>query len=355
MKYDCDVLIVGAGPAGAVAARILALQGMKTIMLDPLGSAGPKVGESLPGAINPLLKATGLLPWFEQCAPLKNNGNFSSWGGRISTTDFIRDPYGYGWHVDRQRFDQCLREAAIHAGAKFIRQSLTSMTEVGRRIFAVANNDSIQTNWVIDASGKSRTVARRLGSTASRDRPLMSLFSWSICHHPDTRSVVEAVPEGWWYTAGLPGNRRVLALQLVPNKAKELLRQPEHFFYSLRRTKYISQWFLGDIVLHEPINITDAAGSHLKNVYGKNWIAAGDAALSFDPLSAQGIYNAIYTGMRSAEAVYELLHHGSHALIEQYSARIAEIHDVYQREIRFYYQQEQRWPEELFWITQQAI
>src|ERR1044071_1155793 len=56
----CDVLIGGAGPAGAIAGRQLALAGLSVVMADRLTPRPPKIGETLPGAAIRLLKAIGL-------------------------------------------------------------------------------------------------------------------------------------------------------------------------------------------------------------------------------------------------------------------------------------------------------
>jgi flavin-dependent dehydrogenase len=51
-----DVLIAGAGPAGAVAARVLARAGRRVLLIDDSRPDLPKVGESLPGAARPILQ-----------------------------------------------------------------------------------------------------------------------------------------------------------------------------------------------------------------------------------------------------------------------------------------------------------
>ncbi|WP_392435896.1 NAD(P)/FAD-dependent oxidoreductase (plasmid) [Yersinia sp. HM-2024] len=349
MPILCDVIVVGAGPAGAVAARVLALKGLDVIMLDKSISSQPKVGESLPGAITPLLQATGLYPWFLKSKPLRNYGNISIWGSDSpQETDFINDPYGCGWHVDRPRFENYLREAAIDAKARFLHKPLTSVKTTAQSVEVNAGDCTITARWIIDASGKSRTVAERLGGIIHRGPPLLSLYSWYSSHHADTRSIVEAIPTGWWYSAGLPEDKRVLALQVNPKEAR-LYRQPADFIAHLRDSQHIKRWFADDEHHDAPVHMTDATGSHLVNVSGQRWLAIGDAALSFDPLSSQGIYNSVYTGLRGAQAVFASLNNGDQTLLTEYNERILTIYSTYKEEIRRYYRQEQRWPEESFW------
>jgi flavin-dependent dehydrogenase len=85
---------------------------------------------------------------------------------------------------------------------------------------------------------------------------------------------------------------------------------------------------------------------------GAGWIAAGDAALAFDPLSSQGILTALYTGMRAAEAVVAT-HHGDRVALAHYAARIDAIAATYHQQLRQYYAIEQRWHDAPFWRKRQ--
>jgi flavin-dependent dehydrogenase len=107
MSKSFEVAVIGAGPAGSVASLVLARQGRSVIMLDSLEGPKRKVGESLPSAARPILKHLGLLPLADNGIHLISHGNNSAWGStEIQTTDYIRDPNGPGWHLDRPRFDE---------------------------------------------------------------------------------------------------------------------------------------------------------------------------------------------------------------------------------------------------------
>jgi flavin-dependent dehydrogenase len=81
---------------------------------------------------------------------------------------------------------------------------------------------------------------------------------------------------------------------------------------------------------------------------GDGWLAAGDAALSFDPLSSQGLFNALYTGLASAEATERALS-GDFSGVSDYVAKLAEIDTVYQRNLTAWYELERRWSNQEFW------
>src|SRR5688572_16521968 len=128
---DVDVFILGAGPAGCCAALNLA-PFYRTLMIDRSAMPKPRVGESLPPAANPLLKDMGLLDEFRGQGHLPYYGNRSRWGSEeLRETDFIRDPMGHGWHLDRRAFEIWLRNKAIERGAKLLAPARLAHVEWG--------------------------------------------------------------------------------------------------------------------------------------------------------------------------------------------------------------------------------
>lgn len=352
---DCDAIVVGGGPAGAVAARVLSLSSKRVVLLDASNVNRQKIGESLVGAARPMLNKIGLLPWFEGQSTQENKGNLSSWGdGKLRETDFIRDPYGCGWHLDRQYFDQNLRNAAEDAGAIWVKQRLSSLTETDNSLSVQAGDLTISAQWLINASGTSQFVACQLGALRQKDSPLFAVHAWFECTSEDTRSVVEAAPSGWWYTAGLPNGQRIVSFFTLVPQAKAMIRDKSLFISALQETKYVAARCSLEKVLRNPIHLVEATGGYLEKAVSSRWIAVGDAAVSFDPLSSQGIYNAIYTGLRGAEAVKAVLTDNDRSLLLQYDERIQSIRDAYRREVSHYYRQEQRWPQNAFWKVHQA-
>lgn len=77
-------------------------------------------------------------------------------------------------------------------------------------------------------------------------------------------------------------------------------------------------------------------------------LAVGDAALAFDPLSSQGLFNALYTGLRGAQAVHRALQ-GQQQALAPYLSVLHSVRQACLRQIGYHYQREQRWPDELFW------
>jgi 2-polyprenyl-6-methoxyphenol hydroxylase-like FAD-dependent oxidoreductase len=217
---DIDVAIIGAGPAGAAAG--LALGGRaRVLLIDRVAEPAPRIGESLIPAARRLLSDLGVLKAFEAEPHPPYLGNRSVWGGDWAETDFLRDPDGAGWHLDRVRFETFLRKAAGARGCRIIAPAkLETIAARGAGGWDIAVTDGrdrleIEAKVVIDATGRAATVAKRLGAARKNSDRLTARWIRGQTSGETSRtagfSTVESEAEGWWYTAPLADGTRVLA------------------------------------------------------------------------------------------------------------------------------------------------
>ena len=103
-----------------------------------------------------------------------------------------------------------------------------------------------------------------------------------------------------------------------------------------------------------PSSMVVSAGSLVRRpVVGANWIATGDAALAFDPLSGQGVLKSIETGTRCAAAIARYFA-GDPNAFGAYDSWVQETYQTYLSERRQFYSGVLRWPSSQFWRRRQS-
>ena len=356
-----DVAVIGSGPAGASIALQLARSRIQTLVVERGSVARDRPGESLSPAATPLIARLGLLSAFLETRPAPCHGNRSSWSadGALTDHDFIRDRNGHGWHIDRPRFGRMLIAQARLAGASCLTGARLSAVDEASdfgwtlRIETAEGESEIQARFVVDASGRSSVVARALAARrqhADRLTAVTAFLETSGSPCPDSTTLVEAVDYGWWYSAVIPDGRLAVSLMSDPDILARLgatrtpswlalLAATEHSRERVLRNGY------GEAA---ELEISPAGSSLLQPCAGDGWLAAGDAAASFDPLTSCGIATALATGVHAATAVREYLGGNWRAPIE-YGEQVALRYHLLLPLLRAYYAAETRWSDAPFW------
>ena len=164
------------------------------------------------------------------------------------------------------------------------------------------------------------------------------------------RLLLEGTAEGWWYTAELPGRRRIAAFLTDPDLLggatleawRRRLRQTEHVRRALP-TRGRPGRFL----------VRPAESAILSSSAGAGWAAVGEAALALDPVSGSGLRCVFDDAVTTAEAVTEALEGDGDAL----AAREETLSAFFQRYLigrREIYGQETRWSRRRFWRRRRA-
>jgi flavin-dependent dehydrogenase len=363
-----DVLILGGGPAGCATALSLLAAGLapaQVLVVEASDYASDRIGESIPPDTRVLLAELGVLDSFlaERHEPC--HGSASSWGDdALGYNDFLFSPYGHGWHLDRRRFDAWLaaqveaRGVALRRGMRFsdVHEagpagacvSLGRTAQLGERVTA---------RFVVDATGSRSRYATRLGA---KPRVLDMLVSVSAQFELGAHAgfaaltLLEAVDYGWWYAAKLPRDRVAVAVASshVLHKQRRF-DDPRAWLEALAHTRHVGPRLADGRPLADTFNVCTAPSYVLDRAWGDHWLAVGDAASAFDPISSQGIYKALADGLRGGQAIAATLR-GDQQALAHHQRELELRFTRYAQQRASFYAQEQRWPDATFWQQRRA-
>ncbi|HSR50035.1 MAG TPA: FAD-dependent monooxygenase [Acidobacteriota bacterium] len=353
---ECDVCVIGAGPAGSSFARRMAQLGYQVVMVEKLAFPRPHIGESLPPGILPLLDQLEMRAAIEKAGFLRPREAHVLWPGRetqhqegrnrdrgeresgdreagepLSTADGADAP---GFQVERGHFDDLLLRGACQAGVRLLQPAYpllpllpVEQDQDPRQLVEVALQDSatrvrLRCRFIADASGR-RGV---LGGIKERSAPrTLALYAyWRDVPGEGDETRVEARSDCWYWGAPLPGGTFNACVFLDPGHLAELPEDletaaggGEHPALSnrdvlqeiyetlLERSHLLHACLQG--VPQTAVEACDATSTADLDPVNFCWIKLGEAALSIDPLSSQGVQAAIRSGLQGAATVHTIL------------------------------------------------
>lgn len=352
-----DVLIAGAGPAGCASAIRLTQLGLSVGLSDSVDDAKLKIGESIPGAILRMLNTLGINELSEllessEFGPC--HANCAAWGSEDWLfNDGIQNPEGGGWHVLRNRFDAGLRQKAHEMGVSYFNGLIDTIStsqdgfEVDFKRKEPYLPPNLTARFLVDASGRACAVLRQLKVERLFFEDQMAAFCWVNDDSEDTLTRVKTVKDGWWYSSVLPNKQRVIAFHGMSTVVADFVRDPALFLHEFAKSGTIETEFSVEAIF-EGVQARDASVSRASEIFGQNWIAIGDTACAMDPITSQGIFHAMYTGIRGAEAIAQSLN-GEKSALSNFSNAVARVFDTNQSLRMHHYTQELRFTENPYW------
>lgn len=351
MNYD--LVIIGAGVASAAALITLKNAPIRIAVIAPDESSTFKIGETLGPVGVEELRRLGLLENFKREQHWPSFEKFSCWGNDTLIKAPQFGPTNESWYLDRTRFESFLwKEAQKTSFDYFPSRALSAKQDDG--LWRVETSDTtVSGKLLLDASGRSAVIAR---NHLSRNRHDKLVAAYTVLDQvaddieATKATLIEALPNGWFYSVLIPGNRLVVSWFTDSDLLPAHITQSDSVWealldqsvYTLKRIE--TAGFTREAIP----KVVDASTITTETVVKDNLLTAGDAATSFDPLSSHGMTTALWSGRRVAEGIMAKTE-GNDSILEAYADSFSKGTDKYLKEKGEIYAQEVRFIDESFW------
>ena len=322
MPQDCDILVIGGGPAGSTAAAMLADHGHDVVLLEQAEHPRFHIGESLLPANMSLLRRLGVEEAVAAIGVFKPGAEF------VDDETGQRTAYGFdlsmnqstisAYQVPRAPFDEILFRNAAHRGARTAeRTRVTQVTPAspGGRAAVVAERDGATEEYaprfILDATGRDTFMTGKLGTKQSnKQNSTAAVYAhWRGVQQQLNEQpgfiTIHLAADGWFWMIPLPDD--VMSIGFVGNaEVFKNRRGSAHDLYldRLNRSPTVAARMHGA----ERISDITATGNYsyrATSAFGEGWMAIGDAFAFLDPVFSSGVLLAMTgaeLGVEVAEA-----------------------------------------------------
>ena len=317
---DCDVLVVGGGPAGSTIAALLAERGRRVVLVEKDHHPRFHIGESLLPQNLPLFDRLGVRAEVEQSSIRKHGIEFvSPYHGKGVYYDFAKaldKRFPYSFQVRRSTFDHILLNNAAAKGAEIIegcRVTEIDIPEDGPASILGRDEAGEARRWtasfVVDASGRDTLLAAQMSMKERNPRnnsaAIFGHFSGArrLPGKAEGNITIVWFDHGWfWFIPLSDGTTSIGAVCPAPflkNRGTDLTS----FFMQVVASCPEIADRLKQATLVGAVTATGNYSYDSQRTSGRNYLLVGDACAFIDPVFSTGVYLAMTTAFWGADAI----------------------------------------------------
>jgi len=321
LATDFETIVIGGGPAGSTTAALLAMKGLKVLILERELFPRSHVGESLLPASLPIFDSLGVRDAIDNAGFLKKYGAAMVWGNERSIWSWLfaetKGPYSHSYQVTRPEFDTILLDNARGKGVH-VREQCQVLSPMFSKDDATitgvefinqdGNHETLTSNLVIDASGQQTLFANQFNlkdwDVAFKHLAIYGYYTGGEhLPSPDQGSIfIESFENGWVWKIPLHDGTTSVGVVMDSDWAQAEIKKSSVdalFQQQVQLTNEISGLISNATFKDETHLIKDWSYVTTK-MTGDGYALVGDAACFIDPLFSSGVHLALQSGVLAA-------------------------------------------------------
>jgi flavin-dependent dehydrogenase len=331
-RKNCDVLIIGGGPAGSTAAALLAEHGRRVVVIEKDRHPRFHIGESLLPLNLPLFDRLGVHEQVEAIGIVKRGAEFISTDSNRTVTFNFADAWNKTWtsayQVRRSEFDHILlKNASARGAAVYEEHRVTDIKfDTGGADVIVTAGDGSEQKWrtayVVDASGRDTFLASRMNIKRRNSKHASAALYGHFTNVRRLPGEAEGnisifwFDHGWFWFIPLRDGTTSIGAVCWPYYLKSRRSSPTEFLHAtIARCPPLADR-LKDAQLIGPATATGNYSYTADRMYGWRYILIGDAFAFVDPVFSSGVYLAMNSATVAAEAVNHSLDNPASAEVQ---------------------------------------
>ncbi|AKB18277.1 MULTISPECIES: digeranylgeranylglycerophospholipid reductase [unclassified Methanosarcina] len=315
MKERYDIIVVGAGPAGSIAAKTAAEKGLDVLLIEKRQEIGAPV-RCAEGVSKEFLRKHVEIDKRWVCADVNGSRVYAPDGTKVEMTEKLSGKE-VGFVLERKVFDLALAELAAKAGAEVrVRTRATDLIiedrfVKGARLMHLGKEYEVRADIVIGADGIESKVGRWAGiDTSLKPADIETCVQYLVAGVDIDQECCEFYlgneisPGGYVWVFPKGEGKANVGIGILGSKGGKFKPRPVDYL-----NKFVEKHFPEGKIVEMVFGGVPVSGN-IEKFTANGLMLIGDAARQSDPITGGGILNGMDAGKMAGEAAYEAISTG---------------------------------------------